>query len=324
MRWAWWYAAGSVLAVLAWVVVGDAWWLQPVNLATFWWSLPAVLLVIVAVTLGRRGAALALAVPAVLWLWSYGSLFLPSTSSSVAPDVRVATFNTYVAIDGIDHVLGLVAATRPDVLVLQEVFPPREAALSAALADDYPHQRAVQSPGVGGVMVASRFPVSNTTPVDEATAASRTTEVVRLDVDGQPLQIVPVHLLSPCPTCGTSLTSRLATEGDTRQAEIGAILRALSPGVPAIVAGDFNSNERSGPYRALTGAGFADPHREAGRGPGFTWPDDGAVPALLRIDWVMTRGLTAVDAWVGQGRGSDHRPVVVDLAFDEEVARGRS
>ena len=75
--------------------------------------------------------------------------------------------------------------------------------------------------------------------------------------------------------------------------------------VPAVVGGDFNSADRSGPYRALTGAGFTDPQRDAGRGPGFTWPDGDGWGPLIRIDWLLIRGLDAVDAFVTSGGGSD-------------------
>lgn len=71
-------------------------------------------------------------------------------------------------------------------------------------------------------------------------------------------------------------------------------------------------------YRRLVEAGFDDAQRDAGQGMGFTWPADRRMPPLVRIDWVLTRELTATSASVGDGRGSDHHPVVVDVAFDAE------
>lgn len=314
------YAATTIAALVAWWVVGDAWWLQPVNLTTFWWSLPAVPLAVLALVARRPFIVLALAVPAALWLGSYGALFVPSLSDPGPHDLRVATFNTWVRTPGIDHVVALADGTDADVLLLQEIFPSRQDAVVAELSPRYPHHAGHVTRTVGGVLVMSRHPIVDVIPVPEAGTHTRATEVVVLDVGGRRVQVVPVHLLSPCPTCGASLTARLDHEGETRQAEMAAILRALRPGLPTIIGGDFNSNDRSRPYRRLMGAGFDDPHRAVGSGPGFTWPNDGSLGALLRIDWIITRGLVPVDAWVGDGGPSDHRPVVVDLRLPEESA----
>lgn len=311
------YGVASLVAVLAWAVVGDTRWTILPNLATFWWSAPGVVLLAVAVLRRRRLAAAALLVPAIVWIWSYAGALVPDEGPPVAADLRVATFNTFVGAPGVQHVVALVAAHRPDVLVLQEVFPGRQGTLARRLGDRYPHRVVVQSPGVGGVAVLSRFPVTAREPVADAVSTSRSTAVVTLDVDGRALQVVPAHLLSPCPTCDRDLGTRLAVESSVRSAEVDGILDALDPRVPAVVAGDLNSTERSDPYRRLVAAGFRDPQREAGEGFGFTWPAHGPVGALLRIDWILVRGLVPVDAFVGDPGRSDHRPVIVDLVFPE-------
>lgn len=308
------YASAAIAALVAWWVVGDAAWIQPVTLTTFWWSLPAVVLAPLAFLLGSRRTAALLTVPAAVWLWSYGTAFLPPDAGGDA-DLRVVTYNTYVGTPDSSHVVDLVRRVQPDVLLLQEVFPPREEQLRTQLAELGLSGEVIQSPGVGGVGVYSRHPISEVRPIEVASGRSRSTAVFHLDVDGRPLQVVPVHLISPCPTCGTSIVERLELEGDVRLAEMGSVIAALDPDVPAIVGGDFNSTDRSGPYRALVAAGFRDPQRDAGSGPGFTWPDEGSTGAFLRIDWLLVRGLDAVDAHVGAGGGSDHRPVVVDVAF---------
>lgn len=312
------YGLAASLLVVAWAVVGDAWWLQPFNLTTFWWTLPAVVLALFAVLARRWGIVVALAVPALVWLWSYGTLFLPGGSPEEPADLTVATFNTYVAAPDEAHVLALVDDVDPDVLLLQEVFPPRQAALQERLSDHLPHSVTVQSEGVGGVMVASRHPIVEEVPVSSSVEGVRDTVVVVIEVDGRRVQVVPAHLRSPCPTCGASVTDRLTVEGRSRAVETASILGSLHRGTPAIVGGDFNSTERSVPYRSLVGAGFRDPQREAGSGPGFTWPADGGMPfPMFRIDWLLSRGLVPVAAWVGESGASDHRPVVATFSFEE-------
>lgn len=310
------YAAFTLAALAAWFVVGDTWWTQPVNLTTFWWTLPAVAVAPAVWIAGWRPLAALLSVPALVWVWSYLGAFLPDTVS-LEPDLRVLSYNTLVATEGEDHVLDLVSRQEPDVLLLQEVFPGRQLALEAALADRYPTQVTVQSPGVGGVSVFSRYPLVETIPIGDASDRSRSTEIVVLDVDGRHVQVVPVHLISPCPTCGTSMIERLELEGAVRRAEMRTILAALDPALPTIIGGDFNSTDRSEPYRRLAAAGFRDPQWEVGSGPGFTWPNDRGVGAVIRIDWLLVRGLVPVHASVGAGGPSDHRPVMADLAFPE-------
>lgn len=311
------YAAFTLAALAAWAVVGDTWWTQPVNLSTFWWTLPAVLLAPLLWIAGSRRLAPLIAIPALVWVWAYGGAFLPKDAPGPA-DVRVASYNTYVGAPDADHVVAFVERYEPDILLLQEVFPDRQQSLESALADRYQTATTIQSPGVGGVSVFSRYPLVETRPVGDATERSRSTQVVVLDADGQRLQVVSVHLISPCPTCGRSAIERLELEGDVRRAEMSTLVAALDPGVPAIIGGDFNSTERSEPYRRLTAAGFRDPQREAGDGPGFTWPNDRGVGPLLRIDWLLARGLTPVEAWVADGGPSDHRPVLAEFTLPEE------
>ena len=310
------YTLLTAVALVAWYVAGDAGWVQPLNLSTFWWSLPALGLVPLTFALGLRRSALLLAIPAGLWLWAYGAAFLPKHAAASA-DLRVAAFNTYVRAPGTQHVLDLVARQHPDVLLLEEVFPSRWDALSSELADTYPDAKIVFSKGVGGVAVFSRFPIVAVHEVGDATAKSRNTAVFVLDVNGRRVQVVPVHLISPCPSCGPSVLERLDFEGEVRGAEIGNVLDALDPDLPAVIGGDFNSNERSVAYRRLVDAGFRDAQREAGSGMGFTWPNDRGPGPVLRIDWLLTRGLTPVRALVGDGGASDHRPVVADLALPD-------
>ncbi|HEX2028810.1 MAG TPA: endonuclease/exonuclease/phosphatase family protein [Nitriliruptorales bacterium] len=310
------YAAAAGGAQIAWWLVGDDWWSQPLNLTTFYWSLPAVPLVVLAgLRRAWRSAAL-LAVPAGIFLWSYGGLFVGAPPAAHA-DLRVATYNTYIRAPDVSHVVSLVHRDRPDVLLLQELLPARADQLRARLADQLPHAWFGEPGRVGGVGVLSRSPIVEVRPVESVGGPSRRTAVVVVEVDGRRVQVVAVHLTSPCRTCGSSVVARQTFEAEMRRRETDVVLAALDPDVPAVVGGDLNSTRRSDPYRRLTAAGFRDPQIEAGSGPGFTWPD-GSGP-FLRIDWVLVRDLVPAGAWVGPPRGSDHRPAVVDLAWHGEA-----
>ncbi|HEV3402239.1 MAG TPA: hypothetical protein VG078_10505, partial [Acidimicrobiales bacterium] len=66
----------------------------------------------------------------------------------------------------------------------------------------------------------------------------------------------------------------------------------------------------------LLDAGLHDAHAERRRWFVATWPIDmRPLPPLSHIDHVLVSDQVAVlDVWEGVGRGSDHRPVVADLA----------
>lgn len=314
------YGVASLVVLVSWSLFGDAWWLQPLNLTMVWWPLPAFALALVAIGTRHWRALAWVLVPILGWTWIYGTAWVPPTNVDVAApaDLRVVAWNMYVGTPDASHVTEMVDRVDPDVVLLMEVFPARQEELETELGDSLPYTAAVQSEGVGGVMVASRYPIADVREVP-AVEGARSSLVAVVDVDGTDLQVVPVHLRSPCLECGDSLTQRLSLEGSTRAAEMAAVLGALEPGMPTIVGGDLNSNERSLPYRELTGAGFDDPQRSVGQGPGFTWPAGGdRMPfPMVRIDWLLSRGLEPVAAWVEPAGPSDHHPVVATFTFQE-------
>lgn len=314
------YGVAAAGAVLAWALVGDRDWTLPLNATTFWWSLAGLALFLLAVVLRSWRAAVPLAVPALVFVWAYGGLFVGGPSD-VEVDLRVASYNTFIQAPDISHVVELVRDEEPDLLLVQEVQPLRADELRTQLGDTFPHMSfEVREAGrIGGVGVLSRFPILEERAL-EPVSGSRPTSIVVVDIGGQPVQVVSVHLTSPCLPCGGSVLERQGFEAGMRHAEMDAIIGALDPDLPVILGGDLNSTRRSDPYRLLAGAGFRDPQIEAGSGPGFSWPD-GSGP-FFRIDWILVRGATPTAAWVDPPRASDHRPVVVDVTLDSVRTAG--
>jgi len=90
--------------------------------------------------------------------------------------------------------------------------------------------------------------------------------------------------------------------------------------LPVIVGGDFNFTETSSNARALRRQELIDSHSIAGRGRGATWPVNSFFRWLpgVRLDHVyISDGLTCTSCRTGNGFGSDHRPVVVEVGFRE-------
>jgi endonuclease/exonuclease/phosphatase family metal-dependent hydrolase len=110
----------------------------------------------------------------------------------------------------------------------------------------------------------------------------------------------------------THLESTSVPQGDKIQmAQVDELLAALaSPGMPVILAGDFNANAEPGPedtgaVRKIVLAGYPDCWQWANPGdPGYTWPlfgeDQASGPASPneRIDLIFTGG--AISLWFGR------------------------
>ena len=223
-----------------------------------------------------------------------------------APRVRVATANIRFPRRNSIPLGEELAAVDADVLLLQELSHEHLAMIkSAGTFDPYPWSYVDARAGSFGAGIWSRYPLS-----DGETWEPGGLPMVKatLEVDGTPVRILNVH-------CKAPMRRRWIPIWKAQLADLEAEVRS-SP-TPAIVAGDFNSTFGHAPFRRLlAGAGLRSAHVDAGRGLAVTWPRGGRIlPPLFRIDHVlMTDGIAVRGVREGRGSGSDHRPVIADLA----------
>lgn len=148
-----------------------------------------------------------------------------------------------------------------------------------------------------------------------ATTVTQTALPAGLEINGRMLEVLNLHL-----TCATSPGGR--------RCERAFPLAALPADAPAVMLGDFNAMARRwiNPAFAIP-FGFrpadlllnelaevtawAADHGFAGVADGVTFPWLG-----LQLDQIFVRGVSVVSAQILKQRfGSDHRPVVADLAL---------
>jgi endonuclease/exonuclease/phosphatase (EEP) superfamily protein YafD len=295
--------AGASLAAHA----GALWW--PLDLIANFRPQLAVVEVLIGLLLlaGRwtRTARLVL-VAAVVDLALVGMLWLPAGPDAAAgdPRLRLMSFNLLSQNESYGDVAGYIAANEPDVVFLHEASRPWEEAMEGS-GLGYVVTRTRDDDHIFGTLVLTRieavvegFGFTEREP--------RAVEVIATLPDGPTVSILGIHPLSP------------TTEGTAalRDAQLSFAGRwAADVSGPTVVAGDFNAGPWSHGFRELADDGdLRDSQRGFGLQPSFP---AGSSPAIrVAIDHVLvSEEVAVVDRTLGPALGSDHFPVMVDLAI---------
>lgn len=250
-----------------------------------------------------NGAALAMAA---------GSLTRPTgppPSDAKTPGVRVMTFNLLFSNRDLEALRRCIAHAQPDLLLLQEAGRYWRAALGT-LEDRYPYRLDLNQTGRfdedHGVMLFSRHPILHARQHPLAGMPDRLGAAL-VDVAGHPLWAASVHIMKPT--------------GRWRQRLQQQQLRTLAAWIstleaPVVVGGDFNATLYMPQMQRFVGTAGLGPDHQARPWRGIL---AGTFPASLsllglKIDHVMVRDLVIRRASTLHCAGSDHLPVVVDLA----------
>lgn len=215
--------------------------------------------------------------------------------------MRVLTANLYTGRAIVSSFASLIERVQPDVVVCQEVgtdaadMLERRFAHGVVVGDDHDH--------AGRAMVA-HHPID----VGEIDMAHRPGLRTRLDIDGNQVELIGVHLANPVMGFEAILD---------RRRQVAAVLDHLDlAGTPAVVVGDLNATPAWPAYRRLRTRlrdGVSDAGRLNGNKVGRTWaPRPGWAP-WLRIDHILTAGVRLEDVAVRPIEGSDHRAVAATI-----------
>lgn len=324
LLWVFWATSGSLVA-LALVRISGADAPAPVaGLAryTFWLYLPCYVIAAGAVLKRRwRLAALngVLAVAHLAWVLPT----VPAAGSMPfdidrAPTVRVLAVNVSESNPTPGTLLTEIERDDPDIVVLVEYTTRWKRAVRrhATFAKRYPKRYEVVRDDETGIALFSRIPVAGLKSTDlDGWPLVRGT----VTLSGEQVRIYGVHAIAP---------GRDAARHRTQHEHIRALLSAEPEGRALVVAGDFESTPFERSYREYEELGLDSAHEQRGRGFAATYPNDAGWPRswfAVRIDHVLlSEELVAVRIREGEGAGSDHRPVIVDLAFRPKYLIDRS
>ncbi|WP_235497684.1 endonuclease/exonuclease/phosphatase family protein [Frankia sp. R43] len=241
--------------------------------------------------------------------WAVPELFPggPENAPQGSARLRVMTANLLYHNAEAGRLGDQIRRASPDVLVLVELSPLTLTKLrdSGALAD-YRYSEVHPQEGAFGAAVFSRFPLSDAaTPEVAGYASLRAT--VRVD-ERRSFVVHAVHTIAP--TSG-EYARAWRDQLDHLRAEVAASR------LPVVLAGDFNATRDNRPLRELISAGVRDAHDVVGAGWTPTWNASMfAVPPIARIDHILASPAFAITGYqVGSEFGSDHKPVLADLAM---------
>ncbi|MCB9592542.1 MAG: endonuclease/exonuclease/phosphatase family protein [Sandaracinaceae bacterium] len=227
-----------------------------------------------------------------------------SAQAPAAPRMRVVAANVLYVNETPEVLLEELLATDADVVILEEVSPRWVALLDGDAARAvFPYRDVLGRDDAFGIALLSRHPIDRSELVD-LVGVPMLDATVR--VAGTELRVFGVHTLPPVDRAYADVwRDQLALLRDRVRAVDG----------PLVVAGDFNATLFHDGIRDLQRAGVADVSDALGRGLASTWPN-GVFPAPpVALDHVfVSPELRPVRIHEGVGAGSDHRPLIVDLA----------
>jgi endonuclease/exonuclease/phosphatase (EEP) superfamily protein YafD len=214
--------------------------------------------------------------------------------------LRILTANLYNGRARPTALAAVLDAARPHVVAAQELAPDS----AEVLAERFPHGLIHPAWDHTGIALAATSPID----VTRRRLPHRDGMQGFIDLEeGGTLELWSVHLANPVDS---------PPPIRARRAQVRALERAVAGTGPLVVVGDFNATPLWPAYRRLTRGlvdGVAEWAASSGRRPAPTWGYRASLPAVLRIDHALMRGMRVAHASTVRVAGSDHRALVVDV-----------
>jgi endonuclease/exonuclease/phosphatase (EEP) superfamily protein YafD len=283
--------------------------LVPLVAMTPYVAVAAVGVVVIAVLLRRRAAALvaavaALALVAVVAPRALGGPTEPE--GDAGPTLRVLTVNMRYGRGSAPAVVALVRRTHADVLSVQELTSGLIVALDrAGLGSDMPYYSLRPAEDASGTGLYARMPLRRVPqPAAQFGMVWATTRVR----GGPTFDLIDVHPAAP----------ERGAVGDW-DSDMHSLPPASPDGRLRIMAGDFNATLDHEAMRRVIDTGYEDAAAVVGAGLHTTWPAGRAFPPGVAIDHVLADkrvGVRAVS--IHPVPGTDHRALFAELVLPRD------
>ncbi len=232
--------------------------------------------------------------------------FSSSLAQASKPDHKIRLLLSNVLFSNFRHdaFIDLARTEDPDLVFVQEATPTWAKTLEK-LRGQYPHGVVLAAEGSGGIAALSRLPLLRAGDAGIGDYNGPSLEI-RLNVGGQLVHIFSAHTLPP--------TGKVNLQ--RRNEQLNVIAERLNdlPN-PNIVIGDLNTTMWSPYYkRFVERTGLVNAREGFGVLP--TWPTWLPMMKIPIDHCLVSRDIRVVDVRTGPHIGSDHLPLIVDLAVE--------
>ena len=213
--------------------------------------------------------------------------------------VRALIVNVQAGNTAYDQLRRLIAETEPDLLGIIELTPAWMNGLESGLSS-YPYRSLEPEDGAYGIGLYSKLPL-RASRIEHFPAGGSPSVIATVPLGDSDIAFIVTHIHTPF-------------AGGTRSRQLEALTDALQLlDAPPVICGDFNSVPWSQPIDQL--ADQNDLRSIHGRfGLPGTWPAN-VWPLRVPIDnCFLDQGIRVTGSRVGPSIGSDHLPLIIDLA----------
>jgi endonuclease/exonuclease/phosphatase (EEP) superfamily protein YafD len=258
----------------------------------------------------RRWLAVVSAAVVCLHIWWIAPDFVrdrrfdvdPSTLAADSPKLRIFFANVCGTNTQYAAMMQEIRDADPDVVVLVEfAWGWHWAFVRAAFKDSYPYGQGILDESVGRVSVFSRIPLKSE---KRDWFAYRAVQTIEVPLGSQTLRIIGLHAPRP-----------MSLKTYDYEGYWGKVVpKLLAEEGPVVIVGDCNATQYSLVYKRIIADHLRSAHEDRGRGYATSWPNWQLPIPPIRIDQAfLSPEVECLDISQGVGRGSDHRPFILDV-----------
>jgi endonuclease/exonuclease/phosphatase (EEP) superfamily protein YafD len=278
------------------------------NAFTAWLYLPAWLILPAALRARSWRLSAASAVLVLLhlaWVDPRGLVAakLPSLPASAAR-VRVMSANLLMVNEDTAGIAGEILAASPDILLVQEQAPQwRERFERDDFVRALPYRSSVTQVDSFGIGIYTRVPHV----AEQLDIAGFPAFRADVPLAAATLRVFNFHTMPP-------RAPQYVATWNEMMARIVALVAERSG--PVLLGGDLNTTPHHAWFARLLATGLTSAHEARGRTLATSWPNGHFPAPPIRLDhFFISHQLVTLDVSEGEGRGSDHRPIIADFAL---------
>ena len=226
------------------------------------------------------------------------------------PQFRVLTYNVNWGAPGPELAAQIIRESGADIVCLQETTPQWEQFLRQTLKNDYAFAefRSSKLRMGGGLAFLSKVPAREVAYVPSDTGWFDGW-IMAFDTVSGPVQVMNVHLRPPISDSGSWSSGYFSTRDD-RVRELQRLYNHARPGMPTLVAGDFNDTDSSQAVEWLKGKNLLNALPQFDRSTPTWYTTVSGIALRRRLDHILySPDLHCCSARVLRAGASDHFPV---------------